>query len=70
MRDPILSELRRVRARYLKEMEQDIHRSAAKSNELLHRVCDVVLTPTGEQQFVISARKVHDVLIAPRHRGS
>ena len=63
MQDPILRELRRVRARYLREMEEDMHRSAAKSNEVLHKLCDVV---TGEQQFVLSAKKIHDTLIAPR----
>ncbi len=62
MQDPILRELRRVRARFLKEMEQDMHRSAEKSNELLHKVCDVVISPTGERQFVVSAQKMSDVL--------
>jgi hypothetical protein len=68
MRDPILRELRRVRARYLTEMERDIHRSAAKSNELLYKVCDVVVSPTGERQFVTSAKKMYDVLIVPKLR--
>lgn len=61
MYDPILRELHRVRARFLKEMEQDMHRSAKKSNELLCKVCDVVVSPTGERRFVTSAQKMTDV---------
>jgi len=66
MHDPILEELRRVRLQFLREMEEDMHRSAMKSNELLHKVCDVVITATGEQQYVLSPHKVYDELIAPR----
>jgi glutamyl-tRNA reductase len=65
MQDPILRELRRIRARYLKEMRADMHRSAAKSNEVLDRLCDVVISPTGERHFVLSATKINDALIAP-----
>ena len=65
MQDPVLRELHRVRARFLKEMEQDMHRSATESNELLYEICDVVVSPTGEYQFVISAEKIHDALSAP-----
>jgi hypothetical protein len=68
MRDPILEELRRVRRRHLKELKRDIHREAIESNELLHKICDVVILPTGEQQFVASAAKMYEVLIAPKLR--
>jgi hypothetical protein len=47
-------------------MERDIHRSATESNKLLDKVCDVVISPTGERHFVTSAKKMYDVLIAPR----
>jgi hypothetical protein len=66
MRDPILEELRHIRLQFLREMEEDMHRSAAKSNELLHKVCDVVVTATGERQYVLSPQKMYDELIAPR----
>ena len=67
MQDPILRELHRVRARYLKEMKEDMHRSAAKSNEMLDKLCDVVVSPTGERQFVLSAKKVNDRFLASDH---
>jgi hypothetical protein len=66
MHDPILEELRRVRLQFLREMEEDMHRSATKSNEILHRLCDIVTSPDGERQFVVSAQKIHNELIAPR----
>ena len=65
MSDKILRELRRVHAEHLKEMERDMHHFAAESNELLHKICDVVISPTGERQFVASFSKMYDVLIAP-----
>jgi hypothetical protein len=61
MYDPILRELHRIRARFLKEMEEDMHRSAEKSNELLYKVCDVVISPTGERRFITSAKKMAEV---------
>lgn len=42
-----------------------MHRFAQESNELLHQVCDVVISPSGERQFVASGKKMYDVLIAP-----
>jgi hypothetical protein len=43
--------------------------ATADNNELLYKVCGVVISPTGERQYVTSAAKIYDVLIAPRMRG-
>jgi hypothetical protein len=66
MRNPLIAEIRRIRVKQSKELAQNPHQAVIDSYELLHKVCDVVVSPTGERQFVASATKMHDVLIAPR----
>ncbi len=66
MRDPLIEDILRIRRRRLKELKRDFKGAMAGSNELLDQICDVVLSETGERQYVISAAKMHDVLIAPR----
>jgi glutamyl-tRNA reductase len=68
MQDPFLKHIRQVRARRLKELKRDFKRAIAESNERLFRSCDVVISPTGERQYVASKEKMYDVYIAPRLR--
>ena len=46
-------------------MKHDMHRFAMEWNELHEKICDVVILPNGERQFMPSATKMYDVLIAP-----
>ena len=38
----------------------------AESAELCRKVCDVVVTETGETRYVTNRDKLYEVLIAPR----
>lgn len=69
MQDPLLRDIRRIRARRSKELSRDFKGAIAGSNERLLRVCDVVVSPAGEKQFVTSKQKMYDVYIAPRLQG-
>jgi hypothetical protein len=68
MQDPLLRDIRRIRAHRSKELKRDFKRAMAESNELIYKLCDVVISPTGERRFVASGTKMHDVLIAPKLR--
>jgi hypothetical protein len=66
MRDPIIDEIRRVRAKLSKEMAEDPDKFFARLNDLHHKICDVVVSPSGERRYITSAAKMHEVFIAPR----
>ena len=67
MRNPLIAEIRRIRAKQALERARNPHRDeVAESYELLHKVCDVVVSENGERHYVASATKMYDVLIAPR----
>jgi hypothetical protein len=66
MQDLLLKDIRRIRAHRSKELKRDFKRAVAESNELLSKLCDVVISPSGERRFLASATKAYDVLIAPR----
>ena len=66
MRDPLIAEIRRARAKLSKELEQDADKAMARWEDLRLKICDVIVTPTGERRYVASAVKMHEVLIAPR----
>jgi hypothetical protein len=68
MKDPLLKDIRRIRAQRSKDLRRDFKRAVAESNELFYKLCDVVTSPTGERRFVASGPKMYDVLIAPRRR--
>lgn len=58
MQGPLVKHIRRVRVQRLKELKQDIHRAAAESNARLLRISDVVISPSGERQFILSKEKM------------
>ena len=66
MRNPLIDEIRRVRAKLSKELAEDPEKVFARWSELRLKICDVVISPTGEEHYVASATKMHEVLIAPR----
>jgi hypothetical protein len=66
MHDPILDELRRVRLQLSREMAKDVHGFMTRLNESHRKVCDVVISPTGEELYVPSPQKMYYELIAPR----
>jgi hypothetical protein len=68
MQGPLVKHIRRVRAQRLKELKQDFHRAIAESNERLLRICDLVISPTGERQFVTSKEKMLDEYMTSRRR--
>src|SRR5688572_31634994 len=47
-------------------LKRDFKGAIAESNELFYKLCDVIVSPTGERRYVASAEKAYDVLIAPR----
>jgi glutamyl-tRNA reductase len=67
MRNPLIDEIRRTRAKLSKELAEDPEKVYAYWRELRIKTCDVVISPTGEERYIASAKKMHDVLIAPRH---
>ncbi len=68
MQGPLVKHIRRVRAQHLKELKRDFDRTIAESNERLLRICDVVISPTGERQFVASKEKMIAEYMASRRR--
>jgi hypothetical protein len=66
MQDPLLKDIRRARAERSKALKRDFKGAIAESNELFYKLCDVIVSPTGERRYVASAEKAYDVLIAPR----
>ncbi len=66
MRDPLIDEIRRVRAKLSKELAEDPDKVFARWRDLRLKICDVVVSPTGERRYIASASKMHEVLIAPR----
>jgi hypothetical protein len=49
-------------------MKRDFHRAVAESNERLLRICDVVISPTGERQYVASKEKMIAEYMASRRQ--
>jgi hypothetical protein len=66
MRNPLIDEIRRVRAKLSRELAEDPDKVYARWNDLHHKICDVVISPTGERRYILSAAKMHEVFIAPR----
>ena len=67
MRNPLLDEIRRVRAKRACEWAQSPDRDyVAESRELLLKVCDVVIDEQGNRRYITNAAKMYDVLVAPR----
>ena len=66
MRNPLIAEIRRVRAKLSRELAEDPEKVFARWRDLRLEICDVVVSPTGEQRYIASATKMREVLIAPR----
>jgi hypothetical protein len=67
MRNPLIAEIRRIRAKMARERAQNPDRDyIAEAAELRRKVCDVVVTETGETLYITNKDKLYDVLIAPR----
>lgn len=60
MRNPILSQLRRVRLRRSRERAKNPGRAVAESYELREKICDVVVSETGERRYIASETKMLD----------
>jgi hypothetical protein len=70
MRDPILSELRRIRARLSREHAKNKPGQAvAESYALVHEICDVVIDDEGKTHYIANGKKMHDRLMARRIAG-
>jgi hypothetical protein len=65
MQDPILKELRSIRARYSLKRRNGA-REVYESQQLLEKVCDLVVLPNGERRYIASKQKMYDYFIAPR----
>ena len=67
MRNPIIDEIRRIRAKMDGKRAQNPNRDyVAESHELLLKVCDIVVSENGERRYVTNWNKMYEVLIAPR----
>jgi len=58
MKNPLLKDIRRVRAQRSKELARDFDRALDESHERLLKLCDVVVCPSGEKRLVLSANKM------------
>jgi hypothetical protein len=71
MRNPILSELRRIRARHSREAaKMKPGQAVAESYARREQICDVVISETGERRYIASATKMREHLIASRTNKS
>jgi hypothetical protein len=67
MRNPLISEIRRIRARMDRERARNPDRDeVAESRELLLKVCDVIIDDQGKPRYITNGKKMYDVFIAPR----
>ena len=66
MRNPLIDEIRRARAKLSRELAEDPDKVYARLDDLHRKICDVVVSPTGERRYITSAAKMHAVFIAPR----
>ena len=67
MRNPLIDEIRRIRAKMARERAQNPDRDyIAEAAELRRKVCDVVVTETGETHYITNKEKLYEVLVAPR----
>jgi hypothetical protein len=67
MRNPLIAEIRRIRARMDREWARNPNRDyVAESRELLLKVCDVIIDDQGKPHYIANGKKMYDVLIAPR----
>jgi hypothetical protein len=66
MEDPILKALRGIRARRSRQLRNGFARAAWESQQLLEKVCDVIVLANGEKQYIASRQRVYDYFMAPR----
>lgn len=67
MRNPLIAEIRRIRAKMDREWARNPNRNyVAESQELRRKVCDVVVDENGKTHYITNEKKMYDVLIAPR----
>jgi hypothetical protein len=67
MRNPLIAEIRRIRAKMDREWARNPNRDyVAESQALRLKVCDVVIDDEGKPHYITNAKKMYDVLIAPR----
>jgi hypothetical protein len=67
MRNPLIAEIRRIRAKMDREWARNPNRDfVAESRAFLLDVCDVVTDENGKPHYFPNRKKMHDVLIAPR----
>ena len=65
MRNPLIAEIRRIRAKMAREWARNPNYFAELRERFL-KVYDVVLDEKGKPHYFLNKEKVHDVLIAPR----
>lgn len=67
MRNPLIAEIRRIRAKMAREWARNPNGNyIAELRERMRKVCDVVIDDNGKPHYITNAKKMYDVLIAPR----
>ena len=67
MRNPLIAEIRRIRAKMARERARNPNRDyVAESQELRRKVCDLVIDENGKEHYIANWNKMYEVLIAPR----
>ena len=67
MHNPLIAEIRRIRAKMDRERARNPNRDyVAEAEELRRKVCDVVIDENGVTHYITNKQKMFDVLIAPR----
>jgi hypothetical protein len=67
MRNPLIAEIRRIRAKMGRERARNPNRDyLAEGQEMRRKVCDVVIDAEGKTHYITNRQKMYDVFIAPR----
>jgi hypothetical protein len=67
MRNPLIAEIRRIRAKMDREWARNPNPNyLAESQERRRKVCDVVIDAEGKPRYITNRQKLYDVFIAPR----
>jgi hypothetical protein len=67
MRNPLIAEIRRIRAKMDRAWARNPNPDyVAESQELRRKVCDVFIDDEGNPHYITNEKKMYEVLIAPR----
>ncbi len=67
MRNPLIAEIRRIRAKMDREWARNPNPNyIAESQERRRRACDVIIDDEGKPHYITNRQKLYEVYLAPR----